>query len=118
MGAIALLVTIFYTFLPCFLFVFIGAPWIAKSGESQLIRSVLKLITAAVVAAILQLTVFLVRGVLFPAGSRSPNLWAAVWIISAFLLIHLNSQRISREPDRLSPLRRNCTERAEINSSS
>jgi chromate transporter len=96
MGAIALLVTIFYTFLPCFLFVFIGAPWIAKSGESQLIRSVLKLITAAVVAAILQLTIFLVRGVLFPAGSRSPNLWAAVWIISASLLIHLHSQRISQ----------------------
>ena len=91
MGAIALLVTIFYTFLPCFLFVFVGAPWIAKSGENQLIRSVLKLITAAVVAAILQLTIFLVRGVLFTAGSRSPNLWAAVWIISAFLLIYLNS---------------------------
>jgi chromate transporter len=118
MGAIALLVTIFYTFLPCFLFVFIGAPWIAKSGESQSIRSVLKLITAAVVAAILQLTVFLVRGVLFPAGSRSPNLWAGVWIISAFLLIHLNSQRISHKPDRLSRFQRNCAQKAEITSSS
>jgi chromate transporter len=97
MGAIALLVTIFYTFLPCFLFIFIGAPWIAKSGESPLVRSVLKFITAAVVAAILQLTVFLVRGVLFPAGSRSPNLWAAVSIIGAFFLIRLASlsERIS-----------------------
>ena len=118
MGAIALLITIFYTFLPCFLFVFIGAPWIAKSGESQLIRSVLKLITAAVVAAILQLTVLLVRGVLFPAGSRSLNLWAAVWIISAFLLIHLTSQRISHKPDRLSRFKRNCAQKAEITSSS
>lgn len=118
MGAIALLVTTFYTFLPCFLFVFIGAPWIAKSGESQLIRSVLKLITAAVVAAILQLTVFMVRGVLFPVGSRSPNLWAAVWIVSAFLLIHLNSQRISHKPDRLSRFKRNSARKAEITSSS
>jgi chromate transporter len=118
MGAIALLVTIFYTFLPCFLFVFIGAPWIAKSGESQLIRSVLKLITAAVVAAILQLTLFLVRGVLFPAGSRSLNLWAAVWIISAFLLIHLTSQRISHKRDRLSRSKRNYAQKAEITSSS
>jgi chromate transporter len=118
MGAIALLVTIFYTFLPCFLFIFIGAPWIAKSGESPLVRSVLKLITAAVVAAILQLTVFLVRGVLFPAGSRSPNLWAAVWIISAFLLIHLNSQRISHRPDRLSRFKRTCAQNAETTSSS
>ena len=114
MGAIALLITVFYTFLPCFLFVFIGAPWIAKSGESQLVRSVLKFITAAVVAAILQLTVFLVRGVLFPAGSKSPDLWAVVWISSAFLLIHLNSQRISHKPDRLLGVRRNCTEKAEI----
>jgi chromate transporter len=118
MGAIALLVTTFYTFLPCFLFIFIGAPWIAKSGESPLVRSVLKLITAAVVAAILQLTVFLVRGVLFPAGPRSPDLWAAVSIISAFLLIHLTSQRISHKPDRLSRFKRNCAQKAEITSSS
>ena len=115
MGAIALLVTIFYTFLPCFLFVFTGAPWIAKSGESPLIRSVLKLITAAVVGAILQLTVLLVRGVLFPVGSMSPDLWAAVWIISAFLLIHLNS-RMSQRPGRLSNVRSNCAEKAEITS--
>lgn len=97
MGAIALLVTVFYTFLPCFLFVFIGAPWIARSGESSLVRSVLKLVTAAVVAAILQLTVFLLRGVLLPAGSKSPDLWAAVWILGAFLLLHLNSRRASRD---------------------
>jgi chromate transporter len=118
MGTIALLVTIFYTFLPCFFFVFIGAPWIAKSGESHFVRPVLRLIPAAVVAAILQLTVFLVRGVLFPAGSSSPDLWAAVWIIGAFLLIHLNSQRMSHKPDRLSGVRRNCTQKTEITSSS
>ena len=118
MGAIALLVTIFYTFLPCFLFVFIGAPWIAKSGESQLVRSVLKLIPAAVVAAILQLAVFLVRGVLFPAGSRSPDLWAAVWIIGAFLLIHLNSQRMPHKPYRLSGVKSTYTQKAKITSSS
>ena len=103
MGAISLLVTIFYTFLPCFLFVFIAAGWIAKSGENQLVRPVLKLIPAAVVAAILQLTVFLVRGVLFPTGSSSPDLWAAVWILGAFLLIHLKSQRMwSRKAERVS----------------
>jgi chromate transporter len=118
MGAIALLITIFYTFLPCFLFVFVGAPWIAKSGESQLVRSVLQLITAAVVAAILQLTVFLIRGLLYPAGSGSPNLWAAVWIISAFLLIHLTSRSISHKPNRLSRSKRNCAQKAEITSNS
>ena len=98
MGTIALLVTIFYTFLPCFLFVFIGAPWIAKSGESHVVRPVLKLIPAAVVAAILQLTIFLVRGVLFPAGSSSWDPRAAVWIIGAFVLIHLGSRCMSHKP--------------------
>jgi chromate transporter len=117
MGSISLLVTIFYTFLPCFLFVFIGAPWIRKSGESQLIRSVLKLVPAAVVAAILQLTVFLVRGVLFPSGSRGPDLWAAVWIIGASLLIHLY-HRMSHKADRFSGFERNCTQKAEFTSSS
>lgn len=95
MGAIALLVTIFYTFLPCFLFVFIGAPWIAKSSESALVRSVLKLILAAVVAAILQLTVFLAHGVLFHAGSRRPNLGTAISILCVFFLLRLNSRRMS-----------------------
>ena len=99
MGTIALLVTIFYTFLPCFLFVFVAAPWIAKSGESHFVRSVLKLIPAAVVAAILQLTVFLVRGVLFPVGSSSWDPWAVVWIITAFLLIHLKSRCMSHKPN-------------------
>jgi chromate transporter len=98
MGTIALLVTIFYTFLPCFLFVFLGAPWIAKSGESQLIQSILHLIPAAVVAAILQLTVFLAHGVLFPAGLGRPDFRAALLIISGLSLLHLYSRYLSRRP--------------------
>lgn len=98
MGAIALLVTVFYTFLPCFLFVFVGAPWIAKSEESRLARSILKLITAVVVAAILHLTVFLARGVLFPSGSGNVDFWAIAWIMGALFLMHLNSRRISHRP--------------------
>ena len=116
MGALALLVTVFYSFLPCFLFVFIGAPWIAKSGESPLLRSMLRLIPAAVVAAILQLTVFLARGVVFPAGSRGPNICAAVGIIGAFLLIHLNAQRRSHKSDHLSGVGSSHVTKAEISS--
>jgi chromate transporter len=118
MGAIALLVTVFYTFLPCFLFVFVGAPWIARSRESPLLRSVLRLIPTAVVAAILQLTVFLARGVLFPAGSRGPDLWAAAWIVGALLLIHLKSQRMSGKHDRLAGFTKNCPRNANIGSPS
>jgi chromate transporter len=96
MGTIALLVTIFYTFLPCFLFVFIAAPWIAKSSESPVVRSMLRLIPAAVVAAILQLTVFLVRGVIFPAGQL--DFRAVALVVGGLLVIGLNSRRHSRSP--------------------
>lgn len=89
MGTIALLVTVFYTFLPCFLFIFAGAPWIETSGENQSIRPVLRLITAAVVAALLQLTVFLIRSVLLPPGSQSFDIAAGVRILGALLVIHL-----------------------------
>jgi chromate transporter len=96
MGTIALLVTVFYTFLPCFLFVFIAAPWIAKSSESPVVRSMLGLIPAAVVAAILQLTVFLVGGVLFPAGHL--DLRAVALVVGGLFLIGLNSRRTSHNP--------------------
>jgi chromate transporter len=117
MGAVALVVTIFYTFLPCFLFVFIGAPWIAKSGQSQLVRSVLKLMPAAIVAAILQLTGFLVRGVIFPPGSWKPDLWASVSIVTAFVLIQLNARRISRKSDRALSAQRGDALKVEAGSS-
>jgi chromate transporter len=95
-GTIALLVTIFYTFLPCFLFVFVAAPWIAKSSESPVVRSMLRLIPAAVVAAILQLTVFLVRGVVFPAGQL--DLRAVALVVGGPIVIGLSSRRKSRSP--------------------
>jgi chromate transporter len=98
MGTIALLATVFYTFLPCFLFVFLGAPWIARSGESQFIQSILHLIPGAVVAAILQLTVFLAHGVLFPAGSGRTDFRAAILIVSGLSLLHLYSRYLSRKP--------------------
>jgi chromate transporter len=97
MGTVALLVTVFYTFLPCFLFVFLGAPWIARSGESRLIRSILHLIPAAVVAAILELTVFLAHGAVFPAGLGRPDFLAVALIISGLSLLHLYSRYLSRK---------------------
>jgi len=98
MGTIALLITIFYTFLPCFLLVFVGAPWIEKANESQSNRLVLKCITAVVVAAILQLTIFLIHAVLVPAESGRIDPWAAVWVVSAVLLLQL--VRLRKGPQR------------------
>ena len=68
MGILGLLATTFYTFLPCFFFVFAGAPLVERTQNQPMIKTVLGLITAVVVGAILDLTVFLGKGVIFPSG--------------------------------------------------
>jgi chromate transporter len=68
MGTLGLLATTFYTFLPCFLFVFAGAPLVEKTQDNPMIGGVLELITAVVVGAILDLTLFLGKTVIFPSG--------------------------------------------------
>jgi chromate transporter len=92
MGAVALLVTTFFTFLPCFLFVFVGAPFVERTHGKRSVEAVLGLITAVVIAAMLDLTVFLGRGVLFPSGKLYlPGLdWIAVtWIGVSILLLRV-----------------------------
>jgi chromate transporter len=90
MGTVALLITTFYMFLPCFLFVFAGAHIVDRTYGKRGIESVLRLITAVVVAAMLDLTVFLCRGVLFPTGMleiKSLDIFALVWIGVSLVLL-------------------------------
>lgn len=90
MGTVALVVTTYYTFLPCFLFVFAGAPLVEKTYGKRSVESVLRLITAVVVAAMLDLAVFLGRGVLLPAGRMdmaSLDYFALVWVGVSLVLL-------------------------------
>jgi len=92
MGGIGLVVTTFYTFLPCFLFIFAGGPIIEKTHGNALISGILSLVTAAVVGVILNLTLFLGEAVVFPAGVtlKHPDLISLGWIIiSLFLMLKL-----------------------------
>lgn len=92
MGSLALIVTVFYTFLPCFLFIFVGGPLIEKSHGNETIGGVLKLVTAAVVGVILNLTLFLGKDVIFPGGVNFQHLdmIALAWVaVSLFLLLKL-----------------------------
>jgi chromate transporter len=82
MGTVGLLVTTFYTFLPCFLFVFAGRSLVERSHGNRVVRSVLQLISAVVIAAMLNLALFLGRGVLFasdPSTIAGLDWVAAVW---------------------------------------
>ena len=66
MGSLGLVATTFYTFVPCFLFIFAGAPIIEKTRENEHIKQALTLVTAAVVGVILNLTIYLGKAVVFP----------------------------------------------------
>lgn len=81
-GALGLLVTTYYTFLPCFLFVFAGAPFIERTyGEGKL-QSVLRFITAAVVGVMANLALYFGKVVLFPGGLSVAGIdwFAVVWV--------------------------------------
>jgi chromate transporter len=90
MGTIGLLATTFYTFLPCFLFVFAGAPLVEKTQGNPVIEGILGLVTAVVVGAILNLTLFLGKGVIFSGGAvaiKSIDIISLLWVIISLLLI-------------------------------
>ncbi len=93
MGILALLLTVYYTFLPCFLYIFAGGPLIEKSHGNETVSAVLKLVTAAVVGVILNLTIYLGKDVIFPGGVLLShlNLVSLMWVlISLILLIKFN----------------------------
>lgn len=61
-------ITTWATFLPCFLFIFLGAPHIERLRNVKALTSVLSAITAAVVGVVLNLAVWFGWHVIFPAG--------------------------------------------------
>jgi chromate transporter len=90
MGTLGLLVTTYYTFLPCFLFVFAGAPLVERTQGKPTIQGVLGLITCVVVGAILDLTLFLGKAVIFPSGIVALRRLDAIslgWVILSFALL-------------------------------
>lgn len=91
MGTLGLLATTFYTFLPCFFFVFAGAPLVERTEDNPRIGGVLELITAVVVGAILDLTLFLGKAVIFPsgiAGLKQLDLISLSGVILSLLLLY------------------------------
>ncbi|MDX2285285.1 MAG: chromate efflux transporter [Bacteroidia bacterium] len=90
MGALGLVTTTFFTFLPCFLFIFAGAPIIEKTHENRQIKEALGLVTAAVVGVVLNLTLYLGNAVLFPAGLSFAGIdWIALgWMAVSFAAMY------------------------------
>lgn len=76
------LITTWVTFVPCFLFVFLGAPHIEQLGEQPKLSAALTAITAAVVGVILNLGVHFAKHALFPGGSSLGDLDVFVMILA------------------------------------
>ncbi len=95
-GVLGSIVTVWVTFVPCFLWIFLGAPYIERLREHLYLNAALSSITAAVVGVILNLAVwFGLRVVFADVGSIDvagmslprPDIGTANWIAIAFTAI-------------------------------
>ncbi len=79
-GAAAATVVTFFTFLPSFFFILLGAPFIETTHGKLQFTAPLTGITAAVVGVIVNLAVFFAYHVLWPTGLSGPFDWASAVI--------------------------------------
>ena len=84
-AVVGALITTWATFLPCFLFVFLGAPHVEKFRSQPRLGAALTGITAAVVGVILNLGVKFAEHALWPEGSKRTDWFVAVMAAAAFV---------------------------------
>ncbi len=83
------LVTTYVTFLPSFIFIFIGAPYIEILRGNKNLTGALSGVTAAVVGVVLNLALVFGAAVIFPNGlADNVNLFAGVTGIAAFAALY------------------------------
>jgi chromate transporter len=80
------LITVYATFLPTFLFIFLGAPYIEWLSSNRRLQAALTGVTAAVVGVIGNLAVFFGLRVLFP-DNGSFDTFAAVLAVATFVVL-------------------------------
>jgi chromate transporter len=79
-GLVAALVVSFFTFLPSFVFIFAGAPFVETTHGNLRFTAPLRAITAAVVGVILNLALFFAVHVLWPRGFDGSFEWVSALI--------------------------------------
>ena len=83
------LVTTYATFLPSFIFIFLGAPYIESLRDNKRLKGALGGITAAVVGVILNLALVFGAAVIWPRGLAGGTEWfAAAMSIAAFFALY------------------------------
>ena len=83
------LVTTYVTFLPCFLFIFLGAPYIEVLRGNKNLTGALSGVTAAIVGVILNLALIFGAAVILPHGlAGNANWFAAAMSLAAFVALY------------------------------
>ncbi len=77
-GIVAACVVTFFTFLPSFIFIFVGAPLIESTQDNLKLTAPLTAITAAVVGVITSLAVFFAQHIFWPGGLEAGTDWIAL----------------------------------------
>jgi chromate transporter len=89
-ASLGAIVTTYVTFLPCFFYIFLGAPYIESLRGNRSLTSALSGITAAVVGVILNLAVIFGLAVVLPGGfSHAPDGFALVLTTGAFIALYV-----------------------------
>lgn len=84
-GTLGALVTTWVTFVPCFIWIFLGAPYIERLRGHRHLTAALSAVTAAVVGVIVDLAGVFAFHAFFPAGRL--DLYAVVAAIVAFVAL-------------------------------
>ena len=84
-GIIGALITTYVTFLPCFFFIFAGAPFIEAMAGNQRLQAALTGVTAAVVGVVLNLAVWFGYKVISPINGI--DLFAGISAVISLLLL-------------------------------
>jgi chromate transporter len=88
-AVVGALITTYVTFLPCFLFIFIGAPYIESLRGNKDLTGALSGVTAAVVGVVLNLAILFGAAVIFPNGPAGKIEWfAALMSVAAFVAMY------------------------------
>jgi chromate transporter len=84
-GVVAACLTVWVTFVPCFLWIFLGAPYVERLRQNRALSGALAAITAAVVGVIANLALWFALHALF--GERTPRLSTINWALLALITL-------------------------------
>jgi chromate transporter len=82
-AALAACVATWFTFLPSFIFILAGGPWVESTRGNLHLTAPLAAVTAAVVGVIANLALFFIAAIAYPSGTFSPGTTAPDWVALA-----------------------------------